>query len=314
VRLYLSATVLTLAWFSVMNALGSFGAWAAFESVRRRAAAAAGRAPGAQVLFAIRMTPVVFAALFAFGVFLPVHWADEAREGTEHFGVLWYALAGLSVLLVGQSTIRTLEAMRACRGLRLSRPATAGVIDDETMPGMSLAGIFRTAILVGRPVREALSGDELDVALAHELAHQRSWDNAKRFAMFAAPDIFGFTGTARQLEHMWNAAIECEADAVAVDGDPARAANLASALLKVARLAGASAHVPASPLWSTFYQRALLELRVRRLVTGTSIRQHSPLLPATVLLLLTAAVWSAWMTGVPRAVHEMTELLVSLLP
>lgn len=311
-RLYLSATVLTLAWFGAINALGSLGAWAAFEGLRRRAAVT-GREPGAQVLFAIRMMPVVFAALFAFGVFLPVHWADEAREGREYFGVMWYALAGLTVLLVGQSTVRTFGALRACRALRLSWPRGAAVIEDETMPGMSLAGIVRTTILVGRPVREALSEDELEVALAHELAHQQSRDNAKRFAMFASPDVFGFTAAARRLERMWNGAIECDADAVAVSGDPARAANLASALLKVARLAGASTHVPASPLWSTFYQRALLELRVRRLVSGTSVPQQWPLLPVTAVL-LTAAVYSAWMTGVPRAVHELTELLVSLLP
>jgi len=264
VRLYLSATVLTLAWFGAMNAVGSLAAWAAFETVRRRAAAT-GRAPGAQVLFAIRMAPVVVAALFAFGVFLPVHLADESREGTEYFGVLWYALAALSVLLVGQSTVRTVGALRACRALRRSWQTTAALVEDPGMPGMSLAGIFRTTILVGRPVREALSGDELEVSLAHELAHQHARDNAKRFAMFASPDVFSVTGASRRLERMWNAAVECEADAVAVNGDPARAANLASALLKVARLAGASTPAPGSPLWSTFYQRALLEVRVRRL-------------------------------------------------
>jgi Zn-dependent protease with chaperone function len=313
VKFYLSATVLTLAWFGVMNALASLGAWAAFATARRRAAVT-GRAPGAQLLFAIRMLPVVVAALFAFGVFLPVHWADESRDGTEYFGMLWYAVAGLSAVLVGRAIVSALGALQACRALRLSWPASAAVIDDETMPGMSLAGIFRTTIVVGRPVREALTDDELDVALAHERAHQQSRDNVKRFVMFALPDVFAFTSAARQLDGMWNAAVECEADAVAVDGDPARAANLASALLKVARLTGASAHVPASPLWSTFYQRALLELRVRRLVTGTPIRHQSPLLPATLLVLLTTAVCSAWMTGLPRAVHEMTEFLVSMLP
>ena len=215
-RLYVSATILTLAWFSVSNALASLGAWASFERIRRRAEAA-GRTPGAPLLFAVRMMPVVLATLFACGVFLPVHWADESREGTEYFGVLLYALAALSVLMVGRSTIRAVRAVRACRQLRRSWPRPASVIDDDAMPGMSLAGIFRTTVVVGRPVREVLSRDELEVALAHEFAHQRSRDNIKRFAMFAAPDFFSLTPAARQLERIWNAAVECDADAVAAE-------------------------------------------------------------------------------------------------
>ena len=315
-RLYLSATILTLAWFGVSNALASLGAWAALGSIRR--AAAAGRAPSATLLFAVRMAPIALATLFACGVFLPAHWADESREGTEYFGVLLYALAGLSLLIVWRSMVRTLRALRAFRALRHSWPrpvsGAAPVIDEDAMPGMTLAGVFRTTVLVGRPVREALSGDELEVAFAHEFAHQRSHDNIKRFAMFASPDFFSLTPAARELERMWNAAVECDADAVAVNGDAVRAANLASALVKVARLAGASTHVPASPLWSTFYQPSLLEVRVRRLVAGASVPPRSSLLSTVLPVLLTVAVASAWMTGVPRAVHEMTELLVSLLP
>ena len=179
---------------------------------------------------------------------------------------------------------------------------------------MSLAGIFRTTIVVGRPVREALTDDELEVALAHERAHQQSRDNVKRFAMFALPDVFAFTGAARQLDGMWNAAVECEADAVAVDGDPARAANLASALLKVARLAGrprtcrprrSGAPSTSAHCWSC---ACAASWPARRSA------DQSPLLPAALLVLLTTALCSAWMTGLPRAVHEMTEVLVSMLP
>ena len=313
-RLYLSTTLLTLTWFSVLNALGTLMAWAAFETVRRRTAAA-GRAPGPQTLFAIRMLPLALASVFAFGIFLPVHWAAESREGTEYFGGMLYAVAGISVLLLVRSTTRIVSAMRACRALRRSWPAPAAtMVEDGSMPGMSLAGIFRTKVMVGRPVLDTLSKDELEVAVAHEIAHQRSRDNLKRFAMFASADFFGFTGSARQLEQMWNVGVECDADAVAVNGDPKRAANLASALLKVARLGGAATHVPSSPLWSTFYQAALLELRVRRLVTGTSTPSSSPLLPAVLLSIMTVSVYAAWTTGLSEAVHEVSEILVRLVP
>ncbi|MEO7272250.1 MAG: M48 family metalloprotease [Vicinamibacterales bacterium] len=314
-RFYLSNTLLTLAWFSVTNALGTLVARAVFEMVRRRAEAA-GRAPGPQTLFAIRMLPLVLASMFAFAVFLPVHWVAESREGTESFGTMLYVLAGVSLLLGARSAIRIGGAMRACRALRRSwrQPASGGVIEDGSMPGMSLAGIFRTKVMVGRPVLDALSQDELEVAVAHEIAHQRSRDNVKRFAMFAAADFLGFTRTGRELERMWNAAVECDADAVAVNGDAKRAANLASALLKVARLRGASSHVPGSPVWSTFYQAALLELRVRRLVTSPAAPSSSSPVPALLLSLMMISAYVAWTTGLSHAVHEVSEVMVRLIP
>jgi len=179
---------------------------------------------------------------------------------------------------------------------------------------MSLAGIVRTRVMVGRPVLDTLSKDELEVAIAHEIAHQRSRDNVKRFAMFAAPDFLGFTRTGRELERMWNAAVECDADSVAVNGDAQRAANLASALLKVARLRGAASHVPGSPVWSTFYQAALLELRVRRLVTSPATPASSSPVPALALSLMMILAFAAWTTGVSHEVHEVSEVMVRVIP
>jgi hypothetical protein len=82
----------------------------------------------------------------------------------------------------------------------------------------------------------------------------------------------------------------------------------------VARLGGASTHVPSSPIWSTFYQAALLELRVRRLVMGTSTPSSSSLPPALLLSLTTLSVLTAWATGLSRDVHELSEILVRLIP
>jgi hypothetical protein len=318
VRLYLSAVVLTLAWFSAINAAASLLIWLTSRFANGRSTARAG-CQTAQLFFALRMLPLAASIVFAFGLFLPVHWIYEAREGSESFGALLYGLALLGVALISGSAVRTFTALRACRRLRLTWSGQVEnverIVDDTAMPGMWLAGVVRTTIVVGRPVREVLTHEELEVALAHEIAHRQSWDNLKRFAMFASPDFFRYTRAARQLEQQWSAEVECVADAWAVAGNASRAADLASALIKVARLAGAATRVPAVPIWSTFYERALLELRVRRLVDGTvAPARVSPLLPAGLLMLVTLTLTGAWVADLPRTVHVMTEALVRFLP
>src|SRR4029453_6407376 len=107
------------------------------------------------------------------------------------------------------------------------------------------------------------------VAISHETAHERSRDNLKRFLMYCAPDLFGWSRTARELEDAWQRQSEYFADDYAVMGDESRAVVLASALVKVAQLSrrtrGVATPVPA---WSAFHVPSLLETRVRRLVAG----------------------------------------------
>ena len=90
---------------------------------------------------------------------------------------------------------------------------SSGAFEIGGLPGVSLAGIWRPRILIGSEALSALTPAELDVAISHEVAHQRSQDNLKRFLMFCAPDLFGWTRVARQLEERWQAEAECEADA-----------------------------------------------------------------------------------------------------
>ena len=71
------------------------------------------------------MLPVVVAALFAFGVFLPVHWADESREGTEYFGDAAVRRRRLSAVLVGSE--RIVSALACAAGL----PGAAAILAGQ---------------------------------------------------------------------------------------------------------------------------------------------------------------------------------------
>ena len=191
----------------------------------------------------------------------------------------------------------------------------ADALEVDGFNGLSVAGILFTKILVGAAARRTLTDAELDVALAHEHAHQRAWDNLKRFAVFCAPDFLGLSEGGRRLEQSWNAAVECLADARAVAGDATRAVNLASALVKVARLVEESPNHSESVVWSSLYQQCLLEMRVRRLVSG-AVTPGPVRLPIVSLATASAVTTLAalWIAAVPHDIYRLTEALIRLLP
>jgi hypothetical protein len=173
----------------------------------------------------------------------------------------------------------------------------------------------RTRILIGPAVADQLTPAELDVAMAHEQAHRLAYDNLKRFLMACAPDCFGGSRVARALEDRWRASAESLADARAVNGDERRAVNLASALVKVARIGLTAPAGAASLVWSTLNDPPLLEIRVRRLVSGTAPVASPPALAGR-LTAIVAGTLGLGVSGaiVASAIHRTTEVLVRWLP
>jgi hypothetical protein len=313
-----SSLVLGLAWFIVVNALASAASWAIGSVVL-----SSPRRDRMGVLLAIRLLPAAASLLFVWTMFLPGHWRLEPIDARESFGFVLggLALAGGMLLLRGAS--RAVSAARAARRLRACQRLThrdtalpsGGLYEVKGLPGVSLAGVLRPRILVGDGVARRLSAAELDVAVAHELAHRGALDNLKRFAMFCAPDLFGATRVARSLEGEWRAAAETLADARAVNGDACRAVHLASALVKVAKLATASPSALTSPVWSTLNDPPLLEMRVRRLVGGAApaVPRRAPgRAPAIAAALFVGMMISG--AALAQTVHHFTEALVRWLP
>jgi beta-lactamase regulating signal transducer with metallopeptidase domain len=315
VKLAFSSILLGFSWFAAVNLGATVIAWAI-------ACAIGGRRCGAGVLLGVRLMPALVSSFFVAAMFLPAHWRFERADSDERFGVVLGALALLGLGLVGRSLLRAYSLLRT--DMQLDARLTAltrqlgtprGIAFEVTgLAGVSLAGILRPKILVGSRALAALTPAELEVAISHEVAHQRSLDNLKRFLICCAPDVFGWLPAARRLEQRWEAETECQADARAVRGDDSRAVTLASALVKVARLARPGAIDP-SPAWSAFHVPTLLETRVRRLVDG-----YRPA-PRTLALLwcaLAAAAVAlpvgAWTLNLSYTLHVVTEAMVTHLP
>ncbi len=304
--------VLALAWFACINALASVLTASLMYAFRDRPTPSR-----PWVLLVIRLLPASLSLSFVGAMFLPAQWALEPRDATETLG---FALSGMAIVgaaLLLRSSWRAVVIARADRFMRVgSRPYRRGTPNTfvvDKLPGVSLAGVVRPRVLIGRRVKGRLTRAELDVAVAHELAHRHAFDNLARWCMACAPDFLNGSPVARRFEHDWHVTAESRADARAIGGNPVRAVHLASALIKVARLSALPTDRIAVPSWSTLNDSELLQWRVHRLLSGT--------LPETDALprlgLITAALGISLLPIVPvlvGPVHRLTEALVSVLP
>jgi hypothetical protein len=313
-RLVLSAFILVMAWYAAVNIAASAAAWMLTRWTART------RSLGPEGLLTLRLLPTVLSAAVVALIILPGHLLYEPAESDEVFGVLLWALVALTSALLARSGTRLVAVARAsvslkrCATIVARRFASHELVEVSGLNGVSLAGIFRPRILIGSSARAALTDAELEVAVAHELAHRTCWDNLKRCATFCAPDVFGLTAAARDLETQLRVRAEWRADALAVGGDETRATHLASALVKVARLSQPGAHPYASPVWSTFHETPMLEARVRRLVGELETLPAEPSACRRCALVAGTLPLVVWLTGVPYQLHRVTEFLIASLP
>jgi peptidase M48-like protein len=311
----LHGTTLALAWFLALNAAVTVGvALLAIWLARRPRLASAGQ------WLALRLAPAVLSIAFVAVVFLPSYWRFEPREGVEGFDLTLTALAVLALAVIGSGVARgvaawrsaarrTEEWMQTSRPLALDGAAMPAFAIDADAPVMALVGVLRPRLLVTRPVLEALTGEELQASVAHELGHWRAWDNLKRLAMRAAPDMWCATGAARSLERRWAAASEHAADRSAGAGERERCA-LASALVKVARLTPQAA--PLDEPISALVDGGDITSRVQRLLEEEG--GAAPRSSRWALLAIPAIAVAFGYAPLLRTVHLVTEILVNTLP
>jgi len=304
--------VLALAWFACVNAIGTVLARSLASAIRGRSASSR-----PWVLLVVRLLPAGVSILFVGAMFLPAQWTLEPRDARETIGVALYAFALVGASLLLRSARRIVGVARAGR-LVMSRSrrhpyGLPNTYEVETVPAVSLAGVLRPRILIGGNVTRQLSQDELDVAIAHEMAHRDAFDNLARWCVHCAPDFLFGSAVASRLEHAWHVAAESRADARAIRGNATRAVHLASALIKVARLSTIEGHSVSVPAWSTLNDSELLEWRVHRLLSGSLPQPAAHPRLGYLATTLAVCLWLASPVLAP-SVHRLTEALVAFVP
>ena len=325
---------LVLASLLTINALASVATAACWRFIKKPLQSRSARTR-AEILFAMRVGPPLLAFISVALFLVPSYLAYEPYASGEVVSKKLATLAILSATGVGFALWRALRSWFATRSLQqewLSSAVhiTLGGISIPTFrfansfPIIAVVGTVKPRLFIAEQVLEILSEEELTAAIAHEGGHLAAHDNFKRALLRACRDALMIVPCGRSLDRAWAEAAECAADEHAVQQNAETALNLASALVKIAKMipVGARASVPMAAFLVGVEETRGVKARVRCLleIASNGCRHSVPnsaiarILPATSLgFLLIFAVAVANTPQVLATVHSMVERAVNLL-
>src|SRR5215510_7592213 len=324
---------LALATFFALNVLTSALIsllWRIGEPLARRWSA---RARG-ECLFALRIAGPLLSLLVVATLFIPAYVGYEPYGTSEVVSKKLAAFAIISTLGLSFALLRAIRSWIATRRLAkewLHAAVTARLpfINIPTyriahnFPIIAVVGTLRPRLFIAEQVLASLTEDELAAAIAHEGGHLAARDNFKRALLRGCRDLLTIVPSGRSLDRAWSESVECAADEHAAQVSPDVALNLASALVRIARMVpvGVRTELPLATFLVGEETRGI-KLRVRRLVeiasAGRSNRSEQlrvgrlvPVFGFVVLFAVTVTV--AANPHVLLTVHSVIEDVVSFL-
>lgn len=311
--------LVSLAFFAVIYCALSVGVALFWQAARRWAGIGAAKFPG--LLFGLRISSFAISLVITLFLTFPSFWMMERHSLDEDGGT--FVLAGCAVVILAAGVFRFLrDHLRTSRAVRawgirgevaspgLARTQRAPMWSVEVplrasagAPALILVGLRRPRAMISDAALAALSEDELQVAMRHEVGHRRSWDNLKKILISATP----FPGM-NQLEKAWREAAELAADDAAVENRQ-EALDLAAALIKLSRCSKR----PAEPALASGLMCGSLSIttRVERLLAwrNSSDRRRAWPWALSLVLALTFAIVTHYDASLALT-HRLTELLV----
>ncbi len=290
----------------------------------------------AEILFVMRIGPPVLAIL-AIGAFMvPSYLLYEPHKTEETVSWKLGLLATLSAIGVGLAIWRGIRTWLATRSLLNDWLANSTRIDLEgisvptfvlqhSFPIIAVVGAFRPRLFIADHVLESLTAEEISAAVAHEGGHLAAHDNFKRSVMRVSRAALLLFPCGRSLDRAWSEASESAADEHAAQQSPLLALNLASALVRIARMIpnGQRQQIPAAvSAFLSHDDSPGVKVRVRRLVelsaidprllaSNASIVRFVPWLVLSVVVLVGVTIESR--PQVLAAVHNFVEHVVVIL-
>jgi Zn-dependent protease with chaperone function len=255
-----------------------------------RASASMRPQQAARLFLGLRLAPVLCSISVVAALCIPSYLRYEQNLSAEEIGIFCVATAVLGCILcavsAGKGVHAVVQSFLVSHQVRFS-PRLDSLASEQRviplsgdrlsgMPLFALVGILRPKLIVSQKVLDALSPEQLEVAFAHERAHQLSRDNFKRLIVLLTPDIFPFGHSFQRIESHWERCIELAADDHATFGQANRSVALAEALIQVARLSNAERVHPLASSLSAGNQE--LAVRIHRLLEiDTAPRQSGKL-------------------------------------
>lgn len=296
---------LALAALLTINALATIASATLWRAVARPARAWSAEAR-ARLIFALRIFPATAASTLVVTLFVPSYVAYEPWPTGEVVSVKLGILALLSALGIALALWRGIAAWRATRRLvanwlHHAEPVSIEGISipaycvQHSFPVIAVVGVIRPRLFVASRIFDALNADELRAAITHEAGHLAARDNLKRWLVRACRDVLVIFPSGRSLDRAWAEATEAAADEYAARAGAAQALDLASALIKIARIVpqGARPIMPAGAFLIGEKTPGGIEARVCRLARMAEISDDYKGHHARVLI---TATWMSFCT------------------
>lgn len=290
----------------------------------------------AEILFVMRIGPPVIALVAIAAFMIPSYLTYEPYATKETVSLKLGALAAISAVGVGLAIWRGVRSWLATRSLlkqwlyastqiHLNKITIPTFVLQHSFPIIAVVGAIRPRLFIASHVLDSLSEEELAAAIAHEYGHLAAQDNFKRSVMRISRAALLIIPCGRWLDRAWSEASESAADEHAAQRSSQVALDLASALVRIARMIpkGQRQTLPAAVSGFLVGQDAPgVRVRVSRLVelAATDPRllvSSAPLVRFIPWLVLTAVVVvSVTIESRPQvlaAVHQFVEHVVAFL-
>jgi Zn-dependent protease with chaperone function len=235
----------------------------------------------AEILFVMRIGPPVIAIVAIVAFMIPSYVTYEPHTTDEFVSWKLGALAALSAIGVGLAAWRGLRSWLATRSLLRSWLSASQRIElkgisvptfvlNHSFPIIAVVGAIRPRLFIATHVLDSLTEEELAAAIAHEYGHLAANDNFKRSVMRISRAALLIIPCGRFLDRAWSEASESAADEHAAQESSLVALNLASALVRIARMIPKGQHQVMPAAVSAFLigseDSPGVKVRVRRLV------------------------------------------------
>ncbi len=286
----------------------------------------------AHFLFLLRIMPGLAAVLCVGAILLPAYLCHEPRHTAEIVTAKLGILSALSLYAIGYALWRGLAACLATRRLIKDWMVHAEPIEigdvaipayriKHPFPVIAIVGALRPRLFIASQIIHELDGEEIAAAVIHERGHLVAKDNLKRGLLRYCRDLYSLLPLGRDLDNAWTHATELAADEYAARKGAAVALSLASALVKVARLAPRGGR-PAVFAGASLVTQDLSSIAAR-VLRLTQLASRPPKLPeprfhlpvfavgAGVSSLLVASMVMMYSTNFLAAIHSAMECVVS---
>jgi len=269
---------LVLAMLLTVNAVATAAATGLWHLFRRPLVQCSARTR-AELLFVMRIGPPTIAVIWIVAFIIPSYLVYEPHSTDEFVSFKLGTLAAISAFGVGCAIWRGIRSSRATRSLldmwlaNSVRVELKGVTVPayqliHTFPIIAVVGTFRPRLFIAEQVLKTLTKGELAAAIAHEYGHVAAYDNLKRSMLRASRAALLIIPCGRSLDRAWGEASESAADEHAAQRSSATALDLASALVRIARLIPPDERqvMPSSAFFVGAEETRGVKARVRRLL------------------------------------------------